>query len=343
VPESSDRSPRPQSLAAAVRELAERQHGVVSRYQLLEMGLTDRQIVRRIETEQLMVVRRGVYSLGHVPGNRLATWMSALLFAGPGSALSYRSAAALWGFRDWGGPVEVLSPVTGRRRTERRDPTHFTPPLVRKATNLSPSQVTLIQGIPVTTVPRTFVDLAGVLSESRLSTALNSASIKKLLDVDDLRRVVSESKGRRGIGTLRRLLARHHPLTVFTRSELEVRFLSLLRKARLPEPLVNVTIAFCEVDFYWPDYELVVELDGRRFHDTAVAFEGDRERTARLELSGRRVLRLTWDMVANQPDATTQKLRAYMRMALENRMDAERVAQIRAENQAWLHEQDQGL
>ena len=286
-----------------------------------------------------MVVRRGVYSLGHVPRNWPAIWMSAVLFAGPGSALSHRSAAALWGFRDWNGPVEVLSPVTGRRRTERRDPSHFTPPLVRKATHLDPSHITLVDGIPATTVARTLVDLSGVLSERQLSSALNAASIKKLLDVDDLRRVVSASKGRKGIGTLRRLLVRHHPLTVLTRSELEVRFLSLLRRAHLPEPRVNVTIAFCEVDFYWPDYELIVELDGRRFHDTAVAFEGDRERTARLELSGRRVLRLTWDMVANQPEATAQKLRAYMRMALGNKVDAERIAQIRAENLEWRRDQ----
>jgi hypothetical protein len=307
---------------------------MISRFQLMQIGFTDRQIVRRIEKEQLLVVRRGVYSLGHVPNSRRATWMSAVLFSGPGSVLSHRSAAALWDFRDWSGPVEVLSPVTGRRRGDRRDPSHLAPPLVRKVGRLDSSHMTLTRGIPVTTVARTLVDLAAVLNERQLSYALNSASIKKLVDTDDLRRVMLESGGRKGIGNLRKLLARHHPLTVLTRSELEARFLALLRISGFPEPLVNVTIAFCEVDFYWPRYELVVELDGRQFHDTAIAFEEDRERTARLEMSGRRVLRLTWDMVVNQPAVTTAKLRAYMDIAHGNKVDAERMRRIRAGNSA---------
>ncbi|MBN8867351.1 MAG: type IV toxin-antitoxin system AbiEi family antitoxin domain-containing protein [Solirubrobacterales bacterium] len=297
-----------------IRELAERQHGMVARRQLLALGLSDRQVFLRTESERLVQVRRGVYALGHRELTRAAIWMSAVLVCGIDSVLSHRSAAALWGILEWNGPVEVLSPTAGRRRG-RQEPGSLRPPLVRKPWNLDSTHVTRVDGIPVTTLARTLVDLAAVLNEAQLSRALNEASVKKLLDVDDLRRVVGESVGRKGIATLRDLVERRHPLVARTRSELEARFLLLLGRIRFPEPQVNVMVAGCEVDFYWPEFELIVELDGRQFHDTPRGFEEDRERTARLELAGKRVLRLTWDMVTNRPAATESKLCGYRDLA----------------------------
>jgi len=321
-------------MVVSIRELAERQHGMVSRAQLLEIGLTDRQVSSRAANDRFITVRRGVYAVGHRETGRKGVWMSAVLACGPGAVLSHRSAAALWGFIDHRGPVEVLSPVTGRRRGERIDPSHLTPPLVRKSSRLTPADVTLVDGIPVTTVARTLVDLAAILNPAQLERALNQAAIKKLIRVQDLQDAVERARGQKGIGNLRALLERWHPLTVLTRSELEARFLKFLKSIRFDEPEVNVVIAFCEVDFHWPEYDLVVELDGRRYHDTPRAFEGDRDRTARLELAGKRVLRLTWDMVVNQPGATRDKLVAYRRMALYNKLDAERAAERPAGAQA---------
>lgn len=196
--------------------------------------------------------------------------------------------------------------------------------------------MTLVDGIPVTTVARTLADLAAVLGERQLESTLDSAAIKKVLDLDDLRRVMTESRGRKGIGKLRTILERWHPQTVLTRSELEARFLKFLKKIGFDEPEVNVTIAFCEVDFYWPEYDMIVELDGKQYHDTGRGFEGDRERNVRLELAGKRVLRLTWDMVINQPEATRTKLIEYRRMAMFSKHDRDRVREIRQRNQAML-------
>lgn len=329
-------------MVVSIRELAERQHGMVSRSQLLDIGLTDRQVTGRVRNERFITVRRGVYSLGHRQVGQKGTWMSAVLSCGPGAVLSHRSAAALWGFMEWNGPVEVLSPVTGRRRGERADPRHLTPPLVRKSTLLIAEETTLVEGIPVTTVARTLVDLAAVLSETQLAKALDTAAIRKLLDLEDLRKVVGASRGRKGIGNLRSLLEQWHPQTVLTRSELEARFLRFLKKIKFDEPQVNVTIALCEVDFYWPDYDMVVELDGRKYHDTGRGFEEDRERTVRLELAGKRVLRLTWDMVVNQPRATEMKLFEYRKMALFNKLDIDHAREERERNIAIRESEDQG-
>jgi very-short-patch-repair endonuclease len=333
-------------MVVSIRELAERQHGMVSRSQMMAIGLSDRQVTSRVDNDRFVTVRRGVYSVGHRQAGQKGVWMSAVLACGPGAVLSHRSAAALWGFMDWNGPVEVLSPVTGRRRGERIDPAHFTPPLVRKSTHLGSGDVTMVDGIPVTTVARTLADLAAVLTEPQLASALDSAAIKKLLNLDDLRRVLAESRGRKGIGKLRSLLEKWHPQTVMTRSELEARFLRFLKKIGFDEPQVNVEIALCEVDFYWPDYDMIVELDGRKYHDTGRGFEEDRERTVRLELAGKRVLRLTWDMVVNQPSATRLKLFEYRKMALFNKLDLDhareererRIAERESEEDAWARE-----
>jgi very-short-patch-repair endonuclease len=244
---------------------------------------------------------------------------------------------------DWKGPAEVFCPTSGKRRAEQRDPDHFAPAVVRKADRLDPRDVTMADGIPVTTVARTLVDLSAVLSERQLASVLDSSGIKKLLDLEDLKRVVGASRGRKGIGKLRSLLERWHPSTVLTRSELEARFLRFLKKIGFDEPMVNSTVADCEVDFYWPEYDMVVELDGRAFHDTGRGFEEDRERNFRLEMAGKKILRLTWDMVVNRPTATAIKLFEYRKMALMTKLDldhcdAERDRlheSIAAENPGW--------
>ncbi len=306
-----------QSVDSAISRLAERQHGMVSRRQLLNLGMTGSQVARRVENERLKTVRRGVYAVGHRARGLKGVWMSAVLFAGPAAVLSHRSAASLWGLGQWRGPVEVASPRTGRTRGCRCRGL-LPPPLVRRS-SLDPSQVSVVDGIPATTVARTLVDLAAVLNETGLSTVLNEAAIEKVLDLTDLRSVLAASAGRSGIGTLRRLVELHHPQTGETRSQLEARFLSLLDGIDFERPRVNAVVEGCEVDAWWPDLGLVVELDSRRFHGTPRAFERDRERSARLELAGLRVLRLTWDMVVHRRRETERKLLAYRSLICDGR------------------------
>lgn len=306
---------------AEIRALAERQYGTVARWQLISIGLTGRQVGHRIENGRLVPIRRGVYGVGHRPEGRNAKLMSAVLLCGQGAALSHRSAAAHWGLITWNGEVEVLSPYSGKRRETEPDRNLLDPPVVRRTKSLHEREVVTLKGIPVTTVTRTLIDLASVVDEQKLAEALNEATRRSLLNHNELRVEVACARGRKGVSTLRRLLERWHPETVLTRSELEVRFLGFLEQYRFPRPAVNSRVEGFEVDFYWEQFELIVELDGREFHDTDRGFEVDRERTAALELSGRRVLRLTWSMVVHDPHGTYLKLAGYMRLAINTMPD----------------------
>jgi very-short-patch-repair endonuclease len=113
--------------------------------------------------------------------------------------------------------------------------------------------------------------------------------------------------GRRGIGRLKKLLEDADPPTL-TRSEAEERFLALVRAAGLPAPEVNVRIHGHEVDFFWRDQGLVVEVDGFQFHSSRNAFERDRRRDAELQSAGLRVLRVTWRQIIDAPYATLTNL-----------------------------------
>jgi hypothetical protein len=153
------------------------------------------------------------------------------------------------------------------------------------------------QGIAVTTVPRTLLDLAATVRSDRLERALAQAQRLELYDHRAIEGVIARSNGHRGTRVLAEATAREEPK--WTRSELEAWFLGLVRDAGLPEPLVNFSLTApdhprLEVDFYWPTHHLIVELDGWQTHRTRAAFETDRARDAALTAAGSKVVRFTW-------------------------------------------------
>jgi very-short-patch-repair endonuclease len=163
-------------------------------------------------------------------------------------------------------------------------------------------------GIPVTSVSRTLVDLAGMLDERRLRRAFDQADRLYLLNLPALQRACERARGRRGIGVLRALVADYRP-AARTRSELEDLFLDLCREYRLPHPAVNIRVTGYEVDAYWPDAKLVVELDGFEFHRTRAAFEQDRLRDAELKLAGIEVIRVTAAWIRRDPRSVAETVR----------------------------------
>jgi hypothetical protein len=170
-------------------------------------------------------------------------------------------------------------------------------------------------GIPVTSVSRTLLDLAGVLNPRQLERALDEAERLRLFDLRAVERLLARSRGRRGVRPLSDLLAlRRLPLD--TRFELERRFVELCRDADLPPPAVNVVVEGYEVDAAWPAARLVVELDGYAFHNTRRSFESDRARDAALQVAGHRVLRLTKRRLEAEPEAIVQELRSLLRAPL---------------------------
>jgi Transcriptional regulator, AbiEi antitoxin/Protein of unknown function (DUF559)/AbiEi antitoxin C-terminal domain len=280
---------QPRALAA----LAERQHGFVSAAQLAALGVGRGAIAHRVRTGQLHVWYRGVYAVGHRAVRREGRWMAAVLAAGIAGVLSHRSAAALWAIRQSArARIEVTVPT--KRRSANDVQIH--------TAALEPDEMTVYDGIPVTTPARTLVDLAAVLRPEELKTAVNQAEILRLPYPD-----LSRYEGRRGISALR---IRKEPIV--TRSKLEADFIAFLATHGLPAALVNAPMNGREPDFRWPQAKLIVEVDGFGTHGTRQAFEDDRARDRCLLTAGWRVVRITYRQLHEEPRAVARDLAALL-------------------------------
>ncbi len=271
--------------------LVERQHGVVSRRQLLDLGLTSEAVAHRLLTGRLHAVARGVYAVGRPDLPREGQWFAALLSCGPSAVLSHRSAAALWGFHPDDRKLTDLTVSTTARR--RR------PGAVVHSRALAPSEVTLHRGVPVTTVVRTLLDVATRKRGKRLERAINEADKLDLIDPDTLRAALDEYAGRAGVTLLRTILDRYAFRS--TDSELERRFLAIVHCTDLPLPDTGTRLNGFKVDFHWPALGLVVETDGLRYHRTIDQQMRDRLRDQAHAAAGLTTLRFTHFQVRHEP------------------------------------------
>jgi very-short-patch-repair endonuclease len=295
----------PRSADEVVAALVGRQHGVVTRSQLLGAGVSGRAIDRRVEWQLLRPLHRGVYVLGHRALRREAWWMAAVLAAGPDAALSYRSAAELWGIRS-----------SSRRRIEVSVPRHrrSTARLELHRIAMQPDEVTLEEGIPVTTPARTLLDLAAVLSPQHFEAAFDEAEVRRLTSPTSLDALVVRYPGRRGTAAVTAVLATHarRGATVPT-SLLERRLLALLDAHDLPRPEINRLSDHGELDATWHEQRLIVECDGFASHGTREAFEADRAKDRELVVAGWRVVRVTWRQLIDDPEVVARQLAALLR------------------------------
>jgi very-short-patch-repair endonuclease len=277
--------------------LAAAQHGVVATRQLLNVGYSHHAIHTRMAAGRLHRLHRGVYAVGHTRISMRGRWLAAVLACGPHSFLSHRTAAALHDLRArTTGEIDVTAPSKHRFDTDAdavrchvsRRPLH-------------PADTTTVDAIPVTSVPRTLLDLAETLGPQQLRSTLEAAQRQDLLNFLALDALIARSPGRHGIRPLTEALSHLRDEAPWTQSELERRFLELIRDAGLPEPQCNVIVDGVVVDFYWPQHELIVEVDGYRFHKTKRSFEEDRRRDARHAVGGRRVIRATHARIVHGP------------------------------------------
>ena len=262
-------------------------------------------IDRWIRSRRLLAFHYGVYAIGHDVVSLRGRWMAAVLSAGGRSALSHRSAGALWGVCSPGSVTEVIRSsgpgrswpglADGCRPGDRALKVH-------RSRVLIPVDFTIRESIPTTSLPRTLLDLASTLSERQLESAVMHAERNRLIDLADVIDMASRGPGWRGVSKLRRVLDAWNPESTQTRSELEMRFLSLCRSSGVPSPSVNVPLAGFEVDCLWSDARLVVELDGFAHHSDRAAFERDRRRDLELRRAGYEVIRVTWRMLENEPE-----------------------------------------
>lgn len=269
--------------------LSARQHGVVTRTQLLEHGLSSEAIRHRLAEGRLHPVARGVYAVGRPEVSRAGRWLAAVLSCGPKAALSHASAASLWGVREQRArtPVDVAVPVASPRRR----------PGVRvHRAEIDPTDLTRRYGVPVVSPARMLLNQAAVLTPRRLEADVNRADALGLITPERLRSRLATFACQTGIVALRELLDCH--TFTLTDSELERMFLPITRTAGLLQPLTGRRVNGLRVDFYWPGLGLIVETDGLRYHRTPTQQARDLVRDQRHKAAGLETLRFTHRQVA---------------------------------------------
>jgi very-short-patch-repair endonuclease/predicted transcriptional regulator of viral defense system len=291
---------RPVSVDRAIARVASRQHGVITRKQLRDLGLGPTAIDRRRANGRLHAIHAGVYLVGHSALPLHAREMAAVLACGPGAVVSHRSAAKLWALLETKHPqIEV---TVARAWSSQRPGIR-----VYSSVSLERRDVRRVDGIPLTSPARTLVDLAAVLTQDNLERAVAEAERQSLARRHDLVDQLERNRGRRGVAKLRALLALYGG-PALTRSPAEARLLRLLRQAGLPPPETNVRVGGYEVDFLWREARFIVEVDGFTYHSTRFDFESDRLRDAELEAQGFRVMRVTWRQLVDDPGAVVNRI-----------------------------------
>jgi predicted transcriptional regulator of viral defense system len=290
--------------------LAAGQQGVVSRGQLLDARMTERMIETRLATGQLVRLHRGVYAVGHAHLRPNGYRLAGVLAVGPGAVLSHRDAAALHGLRDGGGVrIDVSTPA--ERRSTRRIRVHG-------RRRLDAADVTSVEGIPVTTVSRTLVDLGEVLAHQQLTKVCSEAERRRVLDLKGIEEALGRLRGRRGQSAARLRAAlselERHGATL-TRSPLEDRLIPLLDANDLPRPATNSYVEGYECDAVWRAQRLAIELDGWDAHKTRRAFQHDRTKANALTNAGWTVLRFTHDDLVRRPEVVAAGVRAQLTRA----------------------------
>jgi hypothetical protein len=285
--------------ARLIASLATGAHGVVSRKELLEAGLSERQVDYRVQTGVLLVEFPGVYRAGHRAPSVEARYMAAVKACGEGAVLSGLAAAYLFGLVRGPAPrPEVTAP------TERR-----VKGVKTRARHVDPGDVTVWRGIPVTSVPRTLVDLSSLRSLDELARASHEAGVRHRTTPAQVERALARRPRVKGAAKLRRVLRGDVHVTL---SELERRFLQLLREHGLPLPTTNRKAGAHRVDCRWEDHQLTIELDSYTFHNSRHSWVQDRKREREAYARGDQFRRFTWGDVEERPAPIVTELRALL-------------------------------
>jgi very-short-patch-repair endonuclease len=283
---------------AAIARLAVRQHGNVTRVQLVAIGLTDQSIAWRVRRERLFRIHRGVFAVGRPPRTPLERASAAVLACNATGALSHLSAAALWGFvTTWPRHLDVTVTVGNPR------PAGIT---VHRSPILLPRDIRIQLEIRTTSPARTILDCAPALNaEQRLTRTVNDALLSRRLTRTQLADVRTRFLNHPGAALLDPLIqADDGP----TRSEFEDAFLRFCDRHGLPRPQVNTTIAGHEVDAVFAAERVIVELDGWRYHADREAFENDRNRDVDTLRAGYVTVRVTWRRLTKGPALEAERL-----------------------------------
>jgi hypothetical protein len=297
----------PTDRSRRLMNLANRQHGVISRGQLSRLGMSDSAIAHAIRVGRLHRVFRGTFALTPQISRR-GRLSAAVLACGKGTVISHRSAGALLGLLN-DGPA-VIDVIPPQERGRQIDGIRF-----HRMRAARRDEVGTVDGIPCTSPARTLVDLAGSVGDWTMRSCFERAAQRRILDIPAIEE--SMDPGRRGNKSLCALVdewRRAAPVAKKgnLKSPLEAKVLPLVLRRGLPAPLLNAPIEIpngrIEVDFLWPDRRLVVEADSRDFHGTEVAFERDRRRDRELFSVGYNTLRVTHQQAEREASAVAQAI-----------------------------------
>jgi hypothetical protein len=275
---------------------------VVATWQLGELGYGRNAVAKAASVGRLHRVHRGVYAVGH----RRLTWegrcMAAVLASYP-SVASHRSAAWLWGLMR--SQPEAVHVTSRGPRTKKRS-------FVVHRAELERRDLKRRDGIPVTSLSRTILDVAVTSRARTVRRHVQLADDLKLFDLREMEDLLGRTKGHRGQAKVRAALELYDERPVFTRSGLERRFLEVVREAGLPEPAMNHFVAGFEIDAYWADHRFGVELDVYATHGSRLSFEEDRERDDALLHAGIETTRVTGPRLDREPDAVVDSIRRHL-------------------------------
>jgi hypothetical protein len=250
IPADIRRKVHAATIDVVIGALADVQHGVVARWQLIELGYAENAIQRRINCGRLRRIHRGVYAVGHRNLTPNGYGMAAVLACGPNAFLSHRTAADHRHMRRSGqARPDVTLVGTGRRR-HRGINVHVT-------RDLDPEDVTRLNGIPVAAVPRILLDLATILTVDQLIRVIEQAERMEVFDLWAIDRAIARTPTRNGVRKLQQAVKAYRP-TPFTRSDFERDFWAVLRDLDLPAYAINQNVAGHDVDVWFPDSRLVI-------------------------------------------------------------------------------------
>ncbi len=266
----------------------------MSRAQLAELGFGPQAVWRRVQAHRLPRLHPGVFAVGHTALTRHGHELAAVFACGPGALLSHRAAGRRLGLLGaTGAPIDVTASRGCKPKPGVR---------VHRTRMVHPDDRIVVDGIAVTSMARTLVDLADVLDERSLAAAVNEAEVMRHFDLRAIERTQARLPGRRGRHRLRRVLATYTEAPGYCTTEAERLFLDLCGRHALPPPR-RVSIAGYELDFYWDDARLAIEIDGATYHATRRAFHEDRRRDRHLAGLGIQVARVPWrDLVHGEPE-----------------------------------------
>jgi hypothetical protein len=271
-----------------------------------------------VATGHLIPTFPRVYAVGHLADDERTRLFSLALFAGPGAELSHGTSAHWRGWLRY--PVGAIHISTPRRVRSKLPGVviHGERELERE----------LVNGVPCTTVTQTLLDVAATEPPKLVHRCLAQLDYERRLDRTAIEAACG--RGRPGSAKLTAALNSYMPQLAHTKSELEDEFLYLCRRANLPLPSVNVDLAGVEPDCYWPDLNLVVELDGGGNHGTGPQRTRDQRKAMVLRARGIDVIRYTEQQVFHDAVNVTSDLRREVERRARERAPADAAGPLAA-------------